>query len=84
MFERKGKSIGKDECQYRMVVVSSLDARCLQYHRVVSELQSARADEAEEPKQTYRVSSADEVLDTNHQARGLLGLLLALLGTRHC
>ncbi len=44
----------------------------------------ARREEEEEPKQTYRVSSADEVLDADHQARRLLGFLLALLGTRHC
>lgn len=53
------------------------------YHRVVSD-GKARPEEEEEPKQTYRVSSADEVLDADHQARCLLGLLLALLGTRHC
>ncbi len=56
---------------------------CSVYHRVVSKYK-ARREIKEEPKQTYRVSSADEVLDADHQACCLLGLLFALLGTTHC
>jgi len=70
-----------DECQCRRVYPQAL--MCSVYHRVVSKYK-ARREIKEEPKQTYRVSSADEVLDADHQACCLLGLLFALLGTTHC